>query len=171
MSSGLSLTAYESLLNLNVTNLRAFLDSGTPRQYEQCRARRSMLDDIKREVADAALDLIEDVDDGKLHDDALVLEHAQVSCCGGGVAVPWRCCVAAVTLSMQLAPSFTAHAPSQAALDTLREDALLARWIRPRGERGHGPRTSPPRDAEPARGSRSGDDPPTASQSAKRPRL
>ena len=93
VSSGLSLTAYESLLNLNVTNLRAFLDSGTPRQYEQCRARRSMLDDIKREVADAALDLIDDVDDGKLQDDPLVLEHAQVCCCcGGAVALLWRCC-------------------------------------------------------------------------------
>lgn len=53
VSQGLSITAYESFINLNTRNLSAFLDSGTPDHYRQCRTRQPMLDDIKNDVADA----------------------------------------------------------------------------------------------------------------------
>jgi hypothetical protein len=75
VSESLSLTAYESFVNLDPTNLAAFLDSGTPAQYRQCRARQPMLDDIKLEVADSLNDLAEDVEKGELRD-AELEEHA-----------------------------------------------------------------------------------------------
>ena len=47
VSEELSVTAYESFLNLSPANLRLFLQSGTEAQYAQCRARQPMMDDIR----------------------------------------------------------------------------------------------------------------------------
>lgn len=69
VSQTLSLTAYESFVNLHPRNLSAFLDSGTPAQYRQCRTRQPMLDDIKRDVSETLNDLCADLEDGKLRDD------------------------------------------------------------------------------------------------------
>lgn len=71
VSTALSITAYESFINLCPRNLEAFLDSGTADHYRQCRTRQSMLEDIKGDVADAMCDLAEDVRDGVLRDDDL----------------------------------------------------------------------------------------------------
>lgn len=79
VSAELSVTAYESFINLHPRNLRAFLDSGSKQQYRQCRTRRSMLEDIKQEVADAACDLLDDIDDGKI-DDRLICDRAAAAC-------------------------------------------------------------------------------------------
>ena len=68
ISPQLSITAYESFINLNPTNLRAFLDSGTSAHYKQCRTRQPMLDDIKLEIAESANDLADDVERGSLRD-------------------------------------------------------------------------------------------------------
>ena len=59
----LSVTAYESFVNLNPRNLDAFLDSGTLNQYRQCRTRQPMLDDIKGDVSESLSDLVEDLED------------------------------------------------------------------------------------------------------------
>jgi len=68
VSADLSTTAYESFVNLNPPNLRAFLDSGTLAQYRQCRTRQPMLDDIRGDVIASANDLIDDLRDGILRD-------------------------------------------------------------------------------------------------------
>ena len=78
ISAELSLTAYESFLNLNPMNLAAFLDSGTPKQYRQCRARAAMLEDIKLDVADVVEDLEADLTEGTLRD-ALIEAHAHAA--------------------------------------------------------------------------------------------
>ena len=75
VSDELSATAYESFVNLHPANLRLFLDSGTPAHYRQCRTRRSMLEDIKTDVAESCADLIDDVRDGIFEGDPL-LAHA-----------------------------------------------------------------------------------------------
>ena len=62
-------------VNLHPANLRLFLDSGTPAHYRQCRTRRSMLEDIKTDVAESCADLIDDVRDGIFEGDPL-LAHA-----------------------------------------------------------------------------------------------
>ena len=69
VSEGLSLTAYESFVNLHPRNLSAFLDSGTQRHYRQCRTRSAMLDDIKGDVTERLNDLCEDYEDDVLRDD------------------------------------------------------------------------------------------------------
>ena len=74
VSRELSVTAYESFINLNPSNLNAFLASGTDDQYRQCRTRQPMLDDIKTDVAVSLNDLVEDVEDDVLQD--AELEHA-----------------------------------------------------------------------------------------------
>ena len=79
VSAELSVTAYESFINLHPRNLSAFLDSGTEQQYRQCRTRRSMLEDIKLEISDAACDLLDDIDDGKI-EDRLICDHAAAAC-------------------------------------------------------------------------------------------
>jgi len=66
--SQLSVTAYESFINFNPRNVEAFLDSGTERQYRQCRTRQSMLEDIKGDVAESVADMLADVADGILVD-------------------------------------------------------------------------------------------------------
>ena len=71
VSTALSVTAYESFVNLHPRNLDAFLESGTSAQYRQCRTRQPMLDDIKTEVSDSICDLVEDVEDGVLADEEL----------------------------------------------------------------------------------------------------
>ena len=76
VSSGLSVTAYESFVNLHEGNLSAFLHSGTSAQYRQCRTRQPMLDDIKTDVALSLNDLVEDVEDGALAHDAELERHA-----------------------------------------------------------------------------------------------
>ena len=68
VSSSLSLTAYESFVNLHPRNLSAFLDSGTRPHYRQCRTRQPMLDDIKDEICRALNELCEDYEDGELRD-------------------------------------------------------------------------------------------------------
>jgi len=78
LSTELSLTAYESFVNLNTTNLEAFLDTGTHRQYRQCRAQESMLEDIKLDVAESLYDLTLDLEDCLL-EDKLLQEHAPVA--------------------------------------------------------------------------------------------
>ena len=57
ISTALSVTAYESFVNLHPRNLGAFLDSGTPAHYKQCRTRQPMLDDIKGDVCESLSDL------------------------------------------------------------------------------------------------------------------
>ena len=69
VSHGLSLTAYESFVNLHPRNLKAFLESGTAEHYRQCRTRQPMLDDIKGDVAESLNDLCEDLEDGVLRSD------------------------------------------------------------------------------------------------------
>ena len=71
ISTALSVTAYESFVNLHPRNLGAFLDSGTPAHYKQCRTRQPMLDDIKGDVANALNDLCEDYEDDALRDPPL----------------------------------------------------------------------------------------------------
>ena len=71
VSSSLSLTAYESFVNLHPRNLQAFLDSGTPAHYRQCRTRQPMLDDIKGEMCENLLDLCQDYEDDELRDGEL----------------------------------------------------------------------------------------------------
>ena len=71
VSTGLSLTAYESFINLAPENLDAFLDSGTARQYRQCRTRQPMLDDIKTDIVESLNDLAGDVECSKLRDTEL----------------------------------------------------------------------------------------------------
>jgi len=72
ISEELSLTAYESFVNLNPTNLQVFLDSGTSAHYSQCRTRQPMLDDIRADVTLSANDLIDDLEDEVLRDEQLV---------------------------------------------------------------------------------------------------
>ena len=71
ISEGLSITAYESFVNLHPRNLSAFLDSGTPEHYRQCRTRQPMLDDIKGDVCESLGDLCEDYEDDELRDPEL----------------------------------------------------------------------------------------------------
>jgi hypothetical protein len=71
VSSALSVTAYESFVNLHPRNLSAFLDSGTSAHYRQCRSRQPMLNEIKGEVCDRVNDLCEDYEDGELRDPEL----------------------------------------------------------------------------------------------------
>ena len=68
VSESLSVTAYESFVNMNATNIDALLDSGTSSHYEPCRTRQPILDDIKTEVAESLNDLAEDWEDDRLHD-------------------------------------------------------------------------------------------------------
>ena len=68
VSAQLSLTAYESFVNLNPRNLAAFLDSGSGAHYRQCRTRRDMLEEIKRDVCENVNDLCEDLEDDALRD-------------------------------------------------------------------------------------------------------
>ena len=68
VSAALSITAYESFVNLHPTNLRVLLDSGTPRHYRQCRTRQPMLDDIKLDIAEALNDVTGDLEEGELAD-------------------------------------------------------------------------------------------------------
>ena len=75
VSESLSVTAYESFMNLDRTNLAAFLDTGTSRQYRQCRARQPILDDIKGEVSESLNELCEDLEDGAI-DDCELERHA-----------------------------------------------------------------------------------------------
>lgn len=74
VSEALSITAYESFVNLNPANLRAFLDSGTDAQYRQCRTRQPTLDDIKLDVAASLNDLAGDMEEDELQD--IELEEA-----------------------------------------------------------------------------------------------
>ena len=53
--------------------------TATEQQYRQCRTRRSMLEDIKLEISDAACDLLDDIDDGKI-EDRLICDHAAAAC-------------------------------------------------------------------------------------------
>ena len=71
VSERLSLSAYESFVNLAPANLSAFLDSGTPAQYARCRARQPMLDDIKAELADNLDDLCAEYEADELRDERL----------------------------------------------------------------------------------------------------
>ena len=68
VSAGLSVTAYESFLNLHPRNLAAFVESGTKAHYRQCRSRQPMLDDIKGDVSESLNDLCEDVEGNELRD-------------------------------------------------------------------------------------------------------
>ena len=68
VSEGLSVTAYESFVNLHPTNPAAFLDSGSDRQYRQCRTRQPMLDDIKGDVCESVNDLCQELEDGVVKD-------------------------------------------------------------------------------------------------------
>mmetsp|Transcript_35141 Transcript_35141/g.92266 ORF Transcript_35141/g.92266 Transcript_35141/m.92266 type:complete len:243 (-) Transcript_35141:297-1025(-) len=74
VSDALSVTAYESFVNLHATNLRAFLDSGTEMHYRQCRTRQPTLDEIKLDVAASLNDLAGDLEEDELGDPQL--EHA-----------------------------------------------------------------------------------------------
>ncbi|KAG8468501.1 hypothetical protein KFE25_013584 [Diacronema lutheri] len=51
-ASCLSLTAFESFINLNEENLRAFLTTGTPAHDDECAMREDDLIDFKEDVAD-----------------------------------------------------------------------------------------------------------------------
>jgi len=71
VSEELSVTAYESFLNLAPANLQLFLQSGTEQQYAQCRARQPMMDDIRLDVAESVGDLLCDIEEGYLRDGPL----------------------------------------------------------------------------------------------------
>ena len=68
VSNALSITAYESFVNLHEANLRAFLDSGTPAQYRQCRTRQPTLNEIKLDVAASLNDLAGALEEDDLRD-------------------------------------------------------------------------------------------------------
>jgi len=72
ISKSLSLTSYESFLNFDTENLRAFLHSGTREHYRQCRTRQSTLDDMKAEVADSLRFLDDDLRSGAVTDPEVV---------------------------------------------------------------------------------------------------
>ena len=75
VSASLSLTAYESFVNFHPRSVAAFLESGTERQYRECRARARMVEEVKEEVVEAILDLKADLDNGRVSD-PLLLAHA-----------------------------------------------------------------------------------------------
>ena len=127
VSSDLSVTAYESFVNLAPPNLRLFLESGTEAQYRPCRARAAMMEDIKLDVAENVGDLLCDLDEGYLQDPPLQVP-----------APP-----SLRPLSRPLPPTHAAQRPSRfayastsrpqrhvpAALAVLRADAAIARDV------------------------------------------
>ena len=68
VGDSLSLTAYESFVNLNLRHAEALLDTGTSAHFEDCRMEAQDVRNVKLDIADQMNDAIDRLNNGELND-------------------------------------------------------------------------------------------------------